>query len=208
MAQCSEQFWTAEKRVLLTALDDSGIQVAGTLRNASGAIVSVAVPIAIPLQTPVSLQISDRCSAGGVVIRCERQQDVHFAAIKMNAEDLRTEPRFQVDDPVRILVLSVPDFAPLDGTVSNISKSGIALRSDSAIPSGCAVKLEFSATVVLGEVRHCKRSDDGYSAGVQIESVFFRDEPTATDTSAAAAQPEAPKSVWSALVRLCKGVRD
>lgn len=188
--------------VLITALDDSGIRVFGALRKTTAGVVQVTVPIALETKTRVSLRLAENVQTEGEITACERHESSYFVDVRVH--ELRREPRFAVNDPVRVTVLSVPDYPCLEGQISNLSKSGMALMLAATIPSGCQVKVELSDGVVLGEVRYCKKTDEEFTAGVAIEGVLFREGTNGGKISTS--PPQVTGSLWGALKRLYKAV--
>jgi hypothetical protein len=188
--------------VLITALDDSGIRVFGSLRKTTAGVVQVTVPIPLEMKTLVSLRLAENVHTEGEITACERQDTSYFVDVRVN--ELRREPRFAVNDPVRVTILNVPDYPSLEGQVSNLSKSGLAVMLPTAIPSGCQVKVELADGVVLGEVRYCKKADEEFTAGVAIETVLFRE--NVKGDKVRNAPPQVTGSLWGALKRLYKAV--
>lgn len=186
---------------MLTALDDSGIRVFGALRKSTAGVVQLTLPIPLPAQTRVSLRLADDVDTEGEIASCEKHEAAYLVNVAVSNE-LRREPRFDVNDPVRITVINVPDYPCIDGQISNLSKSGLALTVPAAVPPGCQVKIELNDGVVLGEVRHCKKAGDEFTAGVAIETVVFRGNNDPDHSSV----PRQPESLWSALKRLYKAV--
>lgn len=187
--------------VLITALDDSGIQVFGALQKTIAGVLQVSVPIPLAIQMHVSLRLSDTVQTEGKITACEKREGSYFVDVKV--QELRTEPRFAVNDPAQVTVINVPDYPCLEGHVLNLSKSGLALMMSTAIPTGCQVKVELTDGVVLGEVRYCKKSDEEFTAGVAIETVMFREPARGASV---AAPIHVTGSLWGALKRLYKGV--
>lgn len=188
--------------VLITALDDSGIRVFGALRKTTAGIVQVTVPIPLAMKTLVSLRLSENVQTEGEITACERHDTSYFVDVRV--QELRREPRFAVNDPARVTVLSVPDYPSLDGQIANLSKSGLAVMLPTAIPSGCQVKVELADGVLLGEVQYCRKADEEFTAGVAIETVLFSDNSAADKTQTA--PPQVTGSLWGTLKRLYKAV--
>ena len=164
--------------------------------------MQVTVPIPLEMKTPVSLRLAENVQTEGEISACERHDGSYYVDVKVN--ELRREPRFDVNDPAKVTVLNVPDYPSLEGQVSNLSKSGLAVTLPTGIPSGCQVKVELADGVVLGEVRYCKKAEDEFSAGVAIETVLFREAPGAD--KAQRVPPQVTGSLWGALKRLYKAV--
>jgi hypothetical protein len=188
--------------VLITALDDSGIRVFGTLRKTKAGVVQLTVPVPLATKTPVSLRLTENVQTDGEIASCERHDDSYFVDVRVN--ELRREIRFMVNDPARVTVLSVPDYPCVEGQLSSLSKSGLAVTLATAVPCGCQIKVELADGVVLGEARYCNKSDDEFTVGVAVETVLFGD--TAVADRTRNVPPPVTGSLWGALKRLYKGV--
>jgi PilZ domain len=116
----------------------------------------------------------------------------------------RREPRFMVNDPVRVTVLGLTDHPWLDARIFNLSRSGLLLLTPFQVPRGCAVKVELHGAVVSGKVRYSKKTSDGFSTGVAIDAVAFQEAEQAPEPVVA----RSPESLWGALKRLYTAVKN
>ena len=80
----------------------------------------------------------------------------------------RHEGRFQCDSPVQVSILGKTE-ATFAGYLSNFSAGGLRLLVERPVPEGAAVKVEFGETLLLGEVRYCRREEGGYAVGLELE---------------------------------------
>lgn len=113
----------------------------------------------------------------------------------------RREPRYPVNDSARVFLLNVPQALPVDGRVSDLSKSGLSVYLDEPLPPGSLVKVELHDTVVVGAVRHCQLTDSGCKVGVAIDEARFYDH-----VRASAPDEKAPAGVWDSLKKLCRAI--
>jgi hypothetical protein len=86
--------------------------------------------------------------------------------------DLRSEPRWKADDPVEVTVLGEPE-TRFAGRITNFSSYGVGLLTDRPVAMGVAVKVEWSNTLLLGEVCHCRAVAQGFSIGLSLEHVLY-----------------------------------
>ena len=120
----------------------------------------------------------------------------------MDTLELRREPRFAVNDPVHLTVVGLNGYPRLQGRVSSVSRSGVAVTIPSRIPAGTAAIIEMSGLVLSGQIRYSKKSADGYRTGVSIETV------TVAGDDPKPAQPRSkPESLWGTLKRLDTAVK-
>jgi PilZ domain len=158
--------------VLITALDNSGIRVPGVLHSLSETSLQVTVSMPLLPQTPVSVEVSHEFFGDGEITTCENRDGSYFVDVKVS--EMRHEPRFTVSDPVQLTLLDMPDTPSIQGEISDLSKSGLALLASSQLPIGQPVKVQLADAVVLGQVRYSNPTSEGFKTGVETESVLFQ----------------------------------
>jgi hypothetical protein len=84
----------------------------------------------------------------------------------------REEARFEVDQEVTVTLLGEVETA-LRGKVVNLSGKGVCLLSGQELPSGSALKIELGDTLVLGEVAYCRRQENVYYAGIELNQALY-----------------------------------
>jgi hypothetical protein len=85
--------------------------------------------------------------------------------------DKRREPRFQADQPVVVTILIEPQVR-LDARVTNASGRGLGLVTDSPVPSGAPLRIEFEDSIVLAEAIYCRAEREGHFVGVELDQVL------------------------------------
>ncbi|HVW10244.1 MAG TPA: PilZ domain-containing protein [Bryobacteraceae bacterium] len=60
------------------------------------------------------------------------------------------------------------------GNIVEVSRTGIQLQIDEAVPTGSVMTVEFGGTVLEGEVRHCEFRDGRFTVGIQTADVWYR----------------------------------
>ena len=91
----------------------------------------------------------------------------------MRLMDRRIDTRFPADLQVRISDLN-DGAEPVEGTLLNISESGICVHLPVLKPSGLLVKLEFADTVLYGEIAYSFEENGEFRTGVAVERVLVR----------------------------------
>jgi hypothetical protein len=86
--------------------------------------------------------------------------------------DLRSEPRWKANDPVDITILGEPEIC-FTALITNFCSYGVGLLTDRPVPMGTAVKVEWSNTLLLGEVCHCGAVERGFSIGLSLEHALY-----------------------------------
>jgi hypothetical protein len=86
--------------------------------------------------------------------------------------DTRQQPRFETDQEVTVTLLGNAPFV-VSGRVVNFSGKGICVRSPRALPPGAPLKIEFSDTLLLGEVVYCRGNDETYDVGITVEQALY-----------------------------------
>ena len=86
--------------------------------------------------------------------------------------DLRSQLRLETDKPVHVTVLGECE-TKLLGRITNYSTYGLGLLVEKRLPIGAAVKVEWSHTLLLGEVSHCRPEGDGFAIGLELEHALY-----------------------------------
>ncbi|QOY89001.1 hypothetical protein [Paludibaculum fermentans] len=89
---------------------------------------------------------------------------------------MRSEPRFLVKhDPALVTALVGAELVPVQARLLDLSHSGLGMLVDVHLPTNAWIKVEFGATIIFGEVRHCRLMQDGqYRLGAHSDTVLFR----------------------------------
>src|SRR6266851_2835498 len=86
--------------------------------------------------------------------------------------ELRSLPRLEADEPVHVTVLGECE-TELLGRVTDYTAQGIGLVIDARVSVGTAVKVEWSNTLLLGEVCYCRPAGKGFAIGLQLEHALY-----------------------------------
>jgi len=85
----------------------------------------------------------------------------------------RGEPRYRTDDLAEVTILAEASL-PASGQVQEVSRSGIRISLSFSLRPGTLVQITFRRpTVILGEVRNCRRVRDGFHVGIKIVDVLI-----------------------------------
>jgi hypothetical protein len=95
--------------------------------------------------------------------------------------EYRREPRFETNQPVTVTNLEHPA-SRFPGHLVNFSNQGIRLCMAARLTPGTAVKVQWDGTMLLGEVIHCRPSEEGYYAGLRLEDALYDTEALAAMT--------------------------
>ena len=85
--------------------------------------------------------------------------------------DLRSEPRFPTDEPVRVTVLGGTKFEA-NGRIVNVSGRGMRLRINARVPVGAAIRVDVDGSLLLGEVAYCQADGEFFAVGLQLEQAL------------------------------------
>ena len=93
----------------------------------------------------------------------------------------RSKLRFEVHQPISAKVLSKDREGQIvNGTLENISGSGLRIVSETPLTSGTALQIDLPDSMILAEVRYCKPLDSHvlspgvprYSLGLEMKQVL------------------------------------
>jgi hypothetical protein len=58
--------------------------------------------------------------------------------------------------------------------IVEVSRTGIQLQIDEAVPIGSVMTVELGSTVLTGAVRHCDFREGRFTVGIQTSDVWYR----------------------------------
>ena len=96
-------------------------------------------------------------------------------------DERRCERRLAVDEPASIKMLSPFEPEPVTIRVLDVSRHGVTIWSPVAFERGVILQLRMREMLIMGEVRYCTKSKDGFQAGLYIEDCVERRESPRTD---------------------------
>lgn len=83
--------------------------------------------------------------------------------------DQRKEPRYPSAGEAEITPLGEGPSEPIPGTVIDVSKSGLRVRSLRSFRVGSRLRVRFGEMLAFAVVRWCQPCDGGYDFGMRIE---------------------------------------
>jgi hypothetical protein len=86
--------------------------------------------------------------------------------------DLRSQLRLEAGEPVHVTVLGEGE-AQVLGRITNYSANGMCIVIDAKISIGAAVKVEWTDTLLLGEVCYCRPAGEGFAIGLRLEHALY-----------------------------------
>jgi hypothetical protein len=120
------------------------------------------------------LAVFARITLAGEVVYCTRKDSWYRACIGVISEDdQRREPRLSVRQPGTINALADNGNESAEGTLLDLSVSGMRVEVPHRIQPGTMILVETRSAVVAGEVRHCLKGRDGrFEAGIEITDIL------------------------------------
>jgi hypothetical protein len=85
----------------------------------------------------------------------------------------RREPRLPCNPTGVHAVLEGSD-RHFTGQIVEVSRTGIQLQIDEAVPVGSVMTVEFGGTVLTGAVRHCQLREGRFTVGIETSDVWYR----------------------------------
>jgi hypothetical protein len=86
-------------------------------------------------------------------------------------EEQRREPRFSAGGSGSLQALHPLNLTRTDIQVVDVSKNGIKVSAPHPVDIGAIVRVRLKHTFILGEVRNCSETREGFEIGVQIHDV-------------------------------------
>lgn len=60
------------------------------------------------------------------------------------------------------------------GQIVEVSRTGVQIQMDEAVPVGSVMTVEFGGTTLTGDIRHCEPRDGYFTVGIQTNDVCHR----------------------------------
>lgn len=160
-----------------------------------GGIVRVRVPCTLPEGARVEIHAGLDHPGVGTVLYSIGANDQHWATIQIHRDDRRREPRIPVDTSARIVVFHSGMTLTADARITDVSKSGLGLVTDLAVPCNVLLKVILAGAIVFAEIRYCREAGGtvkSYKIGALIQTVILSGE----------ADPDwmhTPEELWGSL---------
>ncbi|HEY2844797.1 MAG TPA: PilZ domain-containing protein [Bryobacteraceae bacterium] len=87
-------------------------------------------------------------------------------------EERRRDRRVFSEDQAIMQILSPLSFGRVGIRVVDVSKNGLKLLVPEFLQQGTMVQIRMVHSIMLAEVRHCRKAGEGFHAGVQLQDVF------------------------------------
>ena len=89
-------------------------------------------------------------------------------------DERRRERRMATNDYASVQVISSQTLEHMDVRVLDISRNGLKIRAPKFLKIGVVLQMRLRDTLILGEVRYCVQTDDGFWAGLHIQDCVER----------------------------------
>jgi hypothetical protein len=97
-------------------------------------------------------------------------------ALRRTRDNRRRERRVPFGHAARVTVIAEAGGDTFDGTITDLSSSGMGLRSERELRPMDTVSVQTRSCIIFGEVAHSIRNADGmFHAGVRVEELLGSD---------------------------------
>lgn len=142
----------------------------GALAGIDAGMLHVRSDRRIPETTHVVVGF-DHIQLAGVITRCEPARGDWELTIALTSTG-RREARLPASGKLNIGTVDGKETTSCQASVIDASPSGIGVRIPLRLGPGTRIYVEMESELVLGEVRHCRPTEDGhFVAGVMIVEV-------------------------------------
>jgi hypothetical protein len=86
--------------------------------------------------------------------------------------DRRRSVRIPTDQCAEIRRVNPLKDGVLQGHLLDASREGVRLRTPAFLRPASSIEVRFAGSIVLGEVRYCRRNGPEFEAGIQIQDTF------------------------------------
>jgi len=89
-------------------------------------------------------------------------------------DDRRREARVPTSDSASVQVINPPTLESLDVQVLDVSRNGLKISTAKFLKAGVVLRVQLRNAWIVGEVRYCVATDDGFCAGLYIQKCVER----------------------------------
>ena len=118
----------------------------------------------------------DRITLKGTVRYCNTKHNRHSVSVAVadsGSPEGRATPRFPMDEPGTLIALGDAGTAIYKCRLTDFSRSGLGLKSESEVQVDSMVCIETSSIMVAGKVRRCTPNGDGsFQVGVAVTDIL------------------------------------
>lgn len=174
-AQAADQDRDPVVEVKVTVLGEkTGCELAGHLRKTGVGGMQLLLPI--PIADGVNLRVEyQKCAVYGQALYSKSlSPGIYIVGFGARAHG-RREDRVPVDEEAKVRCLHPSRRRSIKGRVVDVSKSGLGLILKGEIAPGTEVMVKLRDRAVCGEIRHCRRVEEGYRAGMEVSEVLVRE---------------------------------
>lgn len=118
----------------------------------------------------------EQFTMNGEVKYCTSRGNLYTVSVDVTTTPAsqRREPRFPVDIPGKVILMSDSGTMAFRGVITDFSRSGLGLTVPVAVEVGSIACIETATMLVVGEVRHCRTEGEGrFVAGLAMSDVLM-----------------------------------
>jgi hypothetical protein len=115
----------------------------------------------------------DRCRTWLTNSRTQIQHSGEIAS-QTGLDERRRETRIPTSDSASVQVISPPTLEYLEVQVLDVSRNGLKIRTPKFLSLGVILRMQLRSMWIVGEVRYCVQTDDGFCVGLYIQDCVER----------------------------------
>ena len=89
-------------------------------------------------------------------------------------DERRRQPRMPTDDPASIQIITPLSLERMDVRILDVSRNGLKIRTPKLLTTGAILQVRLRDLLIIGEVRYCVQTPDGFYAGLYIQDCVER----------------------------------
>jgi hypothetical protein len=115
------------------------------------------------------LDVCDRCR-----VRVVKSVEPANETGRTAPDERRRQPRMPTDDPASVQIISPLTLERMDVRIVDVSRNGLKIRSPRLLNTGAILQIQLRNLFIIGEVRYCVQTPDGFYAGLYIQDCVER----------------------------------
>jgi hypothetical protein len=192
--------------VQLDLREPNGKPIPAQIERVSTGFFQLSSPVHLQSDTKLDVLLDQQALEVEVIYCKANQPGVYAAGVRLTPglhSGVRREPRIPLDFPAEI---SVPNTdKPILGKVVNMSRSGLGLRTASAVHVGTGLSVHIPTGIAFGVVRHCtKRSGGAFQIGISLEEFISKEDARKSTASGGRARSPNEQKLGGLVNRILK----
>jgi len=159
----------------MSVMNRTGVRVDGLSMHVSKEQLQSYLVGALPVEDYNQLKSHlDECGRCRTLLARTDIQQTGEILSQIGHDERRREVRVPTSDTASVQVISPPTRESLDVRVLDVSRNGLKISTSKFLKAGVILRVQLRNAWIVGEVRYCVATDDGFCVGLYIQNCVER----------------------------------